>query len=168
MTLPPTLPAYERAAREILPPEVVAYLFGGAGAEATLAANRAAFDRLRLVPRAFGAIQDKPVELFGQRYAAPILVAPMGRQRIFHRDGEAATARAAAALGLGYVIPMLASLPLDAIRTAAEGAPQWLQLYLRRDRDATLRLCADRRSSRRLGSRRHCRRPGGWRARQAG
>ncbi len=140
MILPPTLPAYERAARVILPPDVAAYLFGGAGAEATLAANRAAFDRVGLVPKAFGRIAARPITLFGQRYEAPILVAPMGRQALFHPRGEPASARAAAALGLGYVAAMLSSAPLSEIRTAAEGAAQWFQLYLRPDRSGSASL----------------------------
>jgi 4-hydroxymandelate oxidase len=140
MTLPPTLPAYERAARDVLPPDVAAYLFGGAGSEDTLHANRAALDEMPLVPRLCRAKQPIGVELFGYAYAAPILVAPMGYQRLFHHDGESATARAAAALGLGYVLPTLSNIPMEEIVATMEGAPHWFQLYIQPDRESTLAL----------------------------
>ena len=41
----------EERAREAMSPEAFAYVAGGAGAGATIRANRAAFDRWRIVPR---------------------------------------------------------------------------------------------------------------------
>jgi len=41
----------EERAREAMSPEAFAYVAGGAGAGATIRANRAAFDRSRIVPR---------------------------------------------------------------------------------------------------------------------
>lgn len=140
MTLPPTLPAYERAAVAALAPDIAAYLYGGAGAGETLRANTAAFERVKLVPRAFGQSAATAVTLFAILHTAPVMVAPVGYQRLFHADGERATARAAAALGLGYVIPTLSSVPMEELRTAAEGAPQWFQLYLQPRFDDTLAL----------------------------
>src|SRR5574340_301635 len=52
----------------------------GAGADAGIRDNWAAFDAVKVVPR-YGAITTVPptdVELFGAHYAAPIGVAPMG------------------------------------------------------------------------------------------
>ena len=46
-----TLDDYERAARAVLDPMTVAHVAGGAGAETTIAANRAALAELWLVPR---------------------------------------------------------------------------------------------------------------------
>ena len=133
MTLPLTLPAYERAALELLPPDVAAYLFGGAGSEATLRDNLAAFDRVRLLPRAFATPRAMDITLFGDTYAAPILVAPVGYQQLFHAEGERGTARAAAAMELGYIVPTLASIAMESLANATEHAPHWFQLYLQPD-----------------------------------
>jgi L-lactate dehydrogenase (cytochrome) len=65
---------------------------------------------------------------------APLLLAPIGVQRIVHPDGELATARAAAALG----VPMLAStnshFTMEEIAEAGGEAPRWFQLYWPNDR----------------------------------
>lgn len=134
-----TLGDYERLAREKLTPDVAAYLFGGAGEETTLAANRAAFDVYPLTPRALKRPPRLEIELFGRRLAAPLLVAPIGCQKLFHSHGECGTARAAAAFGLGFVTPHLSTTPMETIAAAGEGAPHWLQLYWR-GREATLLL----------------------------
>ena len=57
-----------------------AYVAGGAGSEETVRANRAAFERLRVVPRMLRGVgeRDTSVELFGQRLAHPLLLAPIG------------------------------------------------------------------------------------------
>lgn len=140
MILPATLPAYEREARECLPPGIAAFLFGGAGAGSTVQENLAAFERVRLTPRAFGSAHQTEITLFGDAYDSPMLIAPVGYQQLFHAGGEKATARAAAALGLGYVIPTLSSVPLETLRDAAEGAPQWFQLYPQPQFEDTLAL----------------------------
>lgn len=140
MTLPLTLPAYEKAARALLPPDIAAYLFGGAGEEQTLADNLDAFRRAKLIPRAFAEQRDVTVNLFGDTYAGPLIVAPMGYQSLFHPDGELATARAAAAFNLGFTISTLTSKPLANVASAAEGAPQWFQLYLQPTREMTYAL----------------------------
>ena len=62
-------PRLERQARSRLTAEAFAYIAGGAGAERTMAANRAAFDRWRIVPRVLRDVSDRDlsVELLGRR-----------------------------------------------------------------------------------------------------
>jgi 4-hydroxymandelate oxidase len=138
---PVCLEDYTRLAEARLPAPVAAYLFGGSADEITLGANRAAFNALSLTPRVMRDLRggETAITLFGAP-AAPLLVAPMGFQRLFHPAGEIATAQAAAAMGAGFVLPTLASTTLEAVAAAGEGAPQWFQLYLQPERAATLRL----------------------------
>ena len=73
----PTDPgALEAAARRVLDRAAFAYLAGGAGSEATMRANRAAFDRWRIVPRVLRDVEhrDLSVDLLGIRLGAPVLV----------------------------------------------------------------------------------------------
>src|SRR5438477_5874984 len=70
----------EAAAQKRMRPEAFAYVAAGAGSERTVAANRAAFDRWRIVPRMLRDVEhrDTRVELFGQRLPSPFMLAPVG------------------------------------------------------------------------------------------
>lgn len=131
---------YERHARAHLDDNAWAFLTAGAADEITLHENRAAFDRIRLRSRVLCRVQGGHTRftLFGQRYEHPIFLAPVGYQRVFHPDGEAATALAARVMAAPMVVSTLASVRLEEL--AASGAPLWFQLYLRTRRDETLAL----------------------------
>jgi 4-hydroxymandelate oxidase len=124
---------YERVALERLAPGPLAYFAGGAGDERTLADNRAAFARRRIVPRVMRDVSsvDTGIELFGRRSPSPIWIAPTALQRMAHPDGEVATARAAAARGVTMAVSTSASTDLADI--AAVGGPRWFQVYLLAD-----------------------------------
>src|SRR5205823_1011747 len=67
----------EERARKAMSREGFAYVAGGAGLESTMAANRAVFERWRIVPRMLCDVgtRDTSVELFGRRLASPFLLA---------------------------------------------------------------------------------------------
>jgi isopentenyl diphosphate isomerase/L-lactate dehydrogenase-like FMN-dependent dehydrogenase len=125
------LAALEQAAREQLGPEAFWYVAGSAGTEATARANRAAFDRWRIVPRMLSQATDRDLSttLFGTRLPAPVLIAPVGVQGIVHPDAELAVARAAAALDIPMVLSTVSSYPLEAVAEASGNGPRWFQLY---------------------------------------
>ncbi|MFG2051260.1 alpha-hydroxy acid oxidase [Micromonospora sp. NPDC048935] len=110
---------------------------GGAGRERTLAANERAFERRWIVPRVLRATgeRDLRVTVAGTSLAAPVLVAPTAFHRLAHPDGEAATARGAAAAGTTMVVSMAATQPVEEI--AAAGGTLWFQLYPQPDLDFT-------------------------------
>ena len=89
-----TLDDFEAAARERLPHAVYEYIAGGAADEVTLGWNREALQRMRLRPHVLEDVSsiDTRVEIAGQALSFPILLAPVAYQRIFHPDGEVATA----------------------------------------------------------------------------
>ncbi|GAA4525529.1 alpha-hydroxy acid oxidase [Amycolatopsis samaneae] len=130
----------ERAARDALPGEIWDFLAGGSGAEVSLAANRAAFERIFLVPRMLRDLTGSTteVEILGGRAALPVAVAPVAYQRLFHPEGELAAARAARDAGVPYTICSLSSVPLEEI--AAVGGTPWFQLYWLRDEKRCLEL----------------------------
>lgn len=132
----------EAEAARHLPEDRSAYLFGGSGDEVTLRANRAAFETLSLLPRMGRDLSGghTGIELFGARYDAPIIAAPLAYQRLFHAEGEIGTARACAAFGLGYCLSTLSSTAMESVRAAGEGAPQWFQLYAQPREEDTLTL----------------------------
>jgi isopentenyl diphosphate isomerase/L-lactate dehydrogenase-like FMN-dependent dehydrogenase len=113
-------------------PGAIGYVAGGAGGEDTMAANRAAFDRWRLVPRMLRGIpshRSHETTLLGTTMPAPVLLAPVGVLSIVHPDAEGAVARAAAALGLTMVASTASSTPMEEVAASAPGGSRWYQLY---------------------------------------
>ncbi|HEY2333577.1 MAG TPA: alpha-hydroxy-acid oxidizing protein [Solirubrobacterales bacterium] len=137
-SLPVSIAELERAAAEAMDERAAAYVFAGAGDEDTMEANREAFRRRRIVPRMLRDIADRDlsVELLGTAMPAPLLLAPIGVQKVVHPDGELATARAAAGLGVPMIASTVSHFSLEEIAAAGgENAPRWFQLYLPNDRN---------------------------------
>ena len=130
----------EQLAAANLPAGVRDFVSGGSGAELTRDANRAALDRVFLVPRVLAGLSccDLGATLIGDRARLPVAVAPMAYQRMVHPDGELGIAAACAEAGIPYTAAMLASVSLEEI--AAGGGRTWLQLYWLRDRGLLLDL----------------------------
>jgi isopentenyl diphosphate isomerase/L-lactate dehydrogenase-like FMN-dependent dehydrogenase len=133
------------------------YIQGGAGRGHTIKANREAFDEWRIVPRMLKDVSERSLErtVLGTKLPAPVLLAPIGVQTVAHPDGELASARAAAHVGLPLIASTAATHTIeqiaDAGRTAGDtssgvGTPGgdaadehrhgfWYQLYWPRDRE---------------------------------
>lgn len=129
--VPVGVDALERAARKAVSSEAFAYLAGGAGAEATMAANRAAFDRWQIWPRVLRDVssRDLSIELLGRRRATPFLLSPIGVAEMAHADADVAVGRAAAALEVPYVLSNQASRPMEEVAAAMGSRSRWFQLY---------------------------------------
>jgi isopentenyl diphosphate isomerase/L-lactate dehydrogenase-like FMN-dependent dehydrogenase len=128
----PTAPdELERRARKAMSREGFAYIAGGAGVESTVAANRAAFERRRIVPRFLKDVsaRDTSIELFGRRLESPFLLAPIGVLEMAHREADLAAARAAGGEGVPFVVSSQASHPMEEIVAACGSSPAWFQLY---------------------------------------
>lgn len=136
-TVPVAADLLEQAAARKMTPQAAAYIIGGAGGEATMRANRAAFERRRVVPRVLHDVssRDLSVTLFGRRHSAPILLAPVGVLEMVHPQADLAVARAAAAEGVGYVFSNQASVPMEQAAQAMGAASRWFQLYWSSDDD---------------------------------
>ena len=127
------------SAREVMTPGAYDYVAGGAGSGATMAANRAAFDRWRLVPRMLTDATDRDTSatVLGERLPTPVLLAPVGVQSIVHSDAELATARAAASLGLPMILSTASSRTIEDVAEASGAGARWFQLYWPADSDVT-------------------------------
>jgi isopentenyl diphosphate isomerase/L-lactate dehydrogenase-like FMN-dependent dehydrogenase len=133
--LPMTADGLEAAARHVLSAEVISYVAGGASTERTIAANREAFARWRIVPRMLRRVTERDLSttVLGTPMAAPVLTAPIGVLALVHPDADLAVTRAAAALGLTSVLSTASSITLEDVAAAAPDAPRWFQLYWPRD-----------------------------------
>lgn len=136
-----TLEDYEEAARVRFDQGSWDFIAGGSGQERTLAANLAAFDRVRLRPRALSGsgAPDTKTTVLGRSWPVPIAVAPMAYHTLADPEGEVATARAAGRAGLPLVVSTFAGRTFESIAEAASG-PLWLQVYCFRARSTTRQL----------------------------
>lgn len=146
-TTPMTYDLLEEQARERLSPEAYGYVAGGAGGEETMRANRAAFERWQIVPRMLRNVgeRDVRVSLFGATFPAPILLAPIGVQSIVHPEAEVAVARAAASVGVPFILSTASSKTMEEVAQAADAAgntTRWYQLYWGRDPELTASFLA--------------------------
>jgi isopentenyl diphosphate isomerase/L-lactate dehydrogenase-like FMN-dependent dehydrogenase len=108
-----TADGLEAAARQVLPPGALSYVAGGASTERTIAANREAFARWRIVPRMLRGVTERDLSttVLGTPMTAPVLTAPIGVLGLVHPDADLAVTRAAAALGLASVLSTGTSPP---------------------------------------------------------
>ncbi len=130
-----SIAALRLQARAALPRLVFDYMDGGAEDEAALRGNTAAFDALRLVPRAGRDVtgRDLSVELFGRRWAMPFGIAPTGLADLARPGADLAIARAAAAADIPFILSTTATTDIEAV---ARAIPDhlWFQLYMPADR----------------------------------
>lgn len=127
-----------RLARKRLPRVIFEFIDGGAQDESTLRANQADFGRIRFVTRTLTDIstRDQSIDLFGRRYAAPLVLAPTGLAGLLWRRGELAAACAAHKFNVPYCLSTMATCSIEEI-AAVGSEPNWFQLYVLRDRGLT-------------------------------
>ena len=94
------------------------YLASGVDDGSTIRANRAGFEKLQLRVRRMVDVREinTEIELFGQRYACPIIVAPCGTQQAFHPEGELATAKASSSRNCLQILSTVPASNREALR----------------------------------------------------
>lgn len=136
------LDGLEDAARQALDPQAFGYVAGSAGSGSTARANRAAFERWRIVPRMLRDVAERDLSttVLGTAMPAPVLLAPVGVQTIVHPDGELASARAAAEMGLVFIHSTAAAHSIEEVAEASGQGPRWYQLYWPKEREVAASL----------------------------
>jgi len=129
-------------ARRRTPRSVFDYVDGGAEAEISLRRARAAFAAVEFQPRVLRDVTtvDTSRVLVGSASRLPVVLAPTGFTRMMHHEGERAVARAAARAGLPYTLSTMGTVSVEDVAQAAPTGARWFQLYLWRDRGASLDL----------------------------
>ncbi len=121
---------FEEAARRHLPRPIFGYIAGAAEDNASLRANRAAFDDYGFVTRVLRDVTQRAqsVELFGVRYSSPFGIAPMGLNALSIYRGDMVLAAAAQRAGIASVMSGASLIPLEDV--ARESPGTWFQAYL--------------------------------------
>ena len=95
---------FRKLAKKKLPSPIFHYIDGGADDERTLRRNTDSFDECDLVPNILASVgkPDLSTTLFGRKIDMPIFLSPAAMQRLYHSDGDKASARAAEKYGTFY------------------------------------------------------------------
>jgi len=132
---------FRDVASQVLPPAHYGYLATGVDGDETLRANRTGFERFDLRSRRLVDVSriDMSVNLFGERWETPIVLAPAGSQKAFHPEGELAVARASSARGHHQILSTVTTTSVEDVN-AARSRPVWYQLYPTSDWSVTQAL----------------------------
>jgi L-lactate dehydrogenase (cytochrome) len=133
---------YRELARRRLPNIFFEYIDGGAYAEVTLGRNVDDLNAIALRQRVMRDMTqlDMGVELFGEKLALPVALAPVGMAGMYARRGEVQAARAAKATGVPFCLSTVGVCSVEEV--ARNAAPPWFQLYMLKDRGYMAELLA--------------------------
>lgn len=125
-----SLKDFEPLARKRLPKPLYAYVSGAVEDNISLAQNRQSFEEIALRPRVLVGVstRDLSFSLFGQRYAAPFGLAPMGISALFAYRGDIVMAQAACQASVPAIMSGSSLIRLEEVMEAAPGT--WFQAYL--------------------------------------
>src|SRR5687768_138544 len=112
------------------PRAIFDYVDRGSYDEATIRANRADFDALKLRQRVMIDVDKRSTAtmMLGEAVAMPVGLAPTGLTGIMHPDGEILAARAAQAFGVPFTLSTMSICSIEAVAAAVD-RPFWFQLY---------------------------------------
>ena len=126
---------FRKLAKKKLPSPIFNYIDGGADDEITLKRNSEAFEDCDLVPNILNNVgePDLSTTIFGKKIDMPIFLSPTAMQRLYHHDGDKASARAAEKFGTFYSMSSMANTTMEEISNVSSG-PKLFQLYVHKDR----------------------------------
>ncbi len=126
---------FRRLAQKRLPQPIFNYIDGGADDEVTLRRNSAAFETCDLVPNILRGVDDVDlsVETMGVKLDLPVYLSPTALQRLFHHQGERATAAASEKFGTMFGCSSLGTVSMEELAKKHK-TPQVYQFYFHKDR----------------------------------
>ena len=130
-----TVEDLRRGARNNLPKGIFEFIDGGANDERTLRANQFDFSSIGFAPRVLVDVGERrqATRILGQELSSPFVLGPTGLAGLLWPDGDAATARATEAAGVGYCLSTNSNGSIESV--ARDGRKSfWFQLYIQRDR----------------------------------
>ena len=127
-----------KLAKKRLPSPIFHYIDGGSDDEVTLKRNTESFQNCDLVPNVLSDVGevDLSTEVFNQKIDFPLFLSPTSMHRLYHHEGEKASAKAAEKLGTIFSMSTMATTSIEEIGNLTAG-PKLFQLYIHKDRGLT-------------------------------
>lgn len=132
---------FQRAAKEQMSAPSFDYLESAADDHRTFKRNIDYWKEYQIRPRRLVDVStiDTSLTIFGEQLKSPVILSPVGMQKLFHPEGEIASAKAAQSKGHAFIASTVSSCSFVDISNAVDKAP-WFQLYTTANRATTLRL----------------------------
>ena len=129
---------FRKLAKKKLPAPIFHYIDGGSDDERTLNRNTEAFDDCDLVPKILANVgkPDLSTTVFGRKISMPIFLSPAAMQRLYHPEGDKASARAAEKFNTFYSMSTMSNNSIEQIANLSSG-PKLFQLYIHKDQSIT-------------------------------
>lgn len=139
-----TIDDLRQIARRRTPKSAFDYVDGAAESEVSLTRARGAFGAVEFRPRVLRDVSrvDTSIQLLDVTSPIPLVLAPTGFTRMMHHEGERAVGRAAVAAGIPYTLSTMGTVSVEDLAAETPALQRWFQLYLWRDRAASLELLA--------------------------
>ncbi len=122
---------FRKLAKKNLPAPIFHYIDGGSDDEVTLKRNTESFLKCDLVPNILASVgePDLSTTVFGQKIDMPLFLSPVAMQRLFHHEGDRASAKAAEKFGTFYSMSTMANSSIEEISNIS-GGPKMFQIYI--------------------------------------
>ncbi len=132
---------FRKLAKKKLPAPIFHYIDGGSDDEETLKRNTDSFSKFDLVPNILASVgePDLSTKVLGTKIDMPLFLSPVAMQRLFHHDGDKASARAAEKFGTFYSMSTMATSSIEEIANKA-GGPKMFQIYIHKTQGLTENL----------------------------
>ena len=129
---------FRKLAKKNLPDPIFNYIDGGSDDETTLKRNTESFSKCDLVPNILASVgqPDLSTIVLGQKIDMPLFLSPTAMQRLYHHDGDKASARAAEKFGTFYSMSTMATSSIEEIAKISSGL-KLFQLYIHKDQALT-------------------------------
>ncbi len=132
---------YRLKAQKRIPTPLFDFLEGGAFEEVTMRKNREDFQYIQLKRRVLKDVSNikMEIELFGQKIAFPLILAPVGFAGVYARRGEVQAAQAAVKAHIPFSLSTVSICSLEEVAQQTSN-PFWFQFYLFKEREHSLEL----------------------------
>ena len=129
---------FRSVAKKKLPAPIFHYIDGGSDDEVTLKRNTESFSKCDLIPNILASVgePDLSTEVLGSKIDMPLFLSPVAMQKLFHHDGDKASARAAEKFGTFYSMSTMATSSIEEIANVA-GGPKMFQIYIHKTQGLT-------------------------------
>ena len=129
---------FRKLAKKKLPSPIFHYIDGGSDDEITLKRNTESFNKCDLIPNVLTGASDIDLSttVLGQKIDFPLFLSATAMHRLYHHEGERATARAAEKMGTMFGISTMSTTSIEEIAQLTNG-PKLFQLYIHKDKGLT-------------------------------